>query len=48
MAKGQIRSTKEQRKKKSGDKKDKTPRYLRASEPGGLGKATALNADQKK
>jgi hypothetical protein len=40
MAKGQQRSTKEQRKQKSAEgKKDKTPRYLRGSAPGGLGKA---------
>lgn len=40
MAKGQVRSTKEDRKKKSTDKKDKTPRYLRGgSSP--LGKASA-------
>jgi hypothetical protein len=42
MAKGQQRSSKEQRKQKSVEKKDKTPRYLRAAAPGGIGKATAI------
>ncbi len=48
MAKGQVRTTKEQRKKKSVDKKDKTPRYLRASAPGGVTTAAALRSDDKK
>ena len=43
MAKGQQRSTKEQKKQKSVDKKDKTPRYLRGSAPGAIGKASAVN-----
>ncbi len=47
MAKGQQRSTKEQKKKKSVDKKDKTPRYLRASAPGAIGKATAVMEPKK-
>jgi hypothetical protein len=47
MAKGQQRSTKEQKKKKSVDKKDKTPRYLRASVPGAIGKATAVTEQKK-
>jgi hypothetical protein len=34
MAKGQVRSTKEQRKQKSTEKKDKIPRYMR--EAGGV------------
>jgi hypothetical protein len=42
MAKGQVRSTREQKKKKSVEKKDKTPRYLRAAAPGAIGKATAI------
>ena len=47
MAKGQVRSTREQRKQKSVDKKDKTPRYLRASAPGAIGKATAVTEQKK-
>lgn len=47
MAKGQVRSTREQRKKKSTEKKDKTPRYLRAAAPGGLSKATAVIESKK-
>ncbi len=47
MAKGQQRSTKEQRKKKSDEKKDKTPRYLRAAAPGAIGKATAVTEQKK-
>lgn len=42
MAKGQLRSTKEDRKKKSTDKKDKTPRYLRGSSASSIGKASAV------
>jgi hypothetical protein len=42
MAKGQVRSTKEKRKEKSAEKKDKIPRYMRASAPGVIGKATAV------
>ncbi len=47
MAKGQQRSTKEQRKQKSTDKKDKTPRYLRAAAPSSIGKATAVTEQKK-
>jgi len=45
MAKGQVRTSKEKRKEKSGERKDKTPRYLRAS-TAPIGKATA--ATEKK
>ncbi len=48
MAKGQQKTTKEQRKQKSTDKKDKTPRYLRAGDATAIGKATAIRTDQKK
>jgi hypothetical protein len=41
MAKGQVRSIKEKRKEKSADKKDKTPRYMRAA-AAPIGKATAV------
>ncbi len=47
MAKGQVRSSKEQRKQKSQEKKDKTPRYLRAAAPGALSKATAIVEPKK-
>jgi hypothetical protein len=46
MAKGQIRNTKEERKKKTVEKKDKTPRYLRGS-TGPIGKATAVTETKK-
>ncbi len=47
MAKGQQRSAKEDRKKKSEDKKDKTPRYLRGTSATAIGKASAATESKK-
>jgi hypothetical protein len=47
MAKGQLRSPREDRKKKSTDKKDKTPRYLRSTQTGTIGRATAVTEQKK-
>jgi hypothetical protein len=47
MAKGQVRSTREQKKKKSVEKKDKTPRYLRAAAPTAIGRASAVVEPKK-
>ena len=49
MAKGQMRSTKEQRKKKSNEgKKNELPRYMRGSDTSAIGKVTTARPDQKK